>query len=352
KAREGVARGGYVLREGSGGPNDIDLLFIATGSELHLAMGAAEKLEADGVKTRVVSLPCWELFDAQDDGYRASVLPPAATRRVAVEAGATLGWERWVGSAGAIVGLDHYGASAPGATIFEHFGFTLERVTEVGRRVVHDGVHGRIPTLEGGHLPAIGPDGSRRSRRSGHPHLRKRRGCLDCGQQDPWRALRCLPRHVLRASGRRARRHEHPHARFAGHRAGARDRMRDRVPGCPVHRRDAPRAPPAEGAGDRGPRRVAAGTLAPPAALAFMPMLRPGHSGCRVSCTRPPTIRPARRTLRRESPTMGRSDRSTRPPRPADEASSMSDPATAAGAAVKFSFGSDEASAAFESAVG
>ncbi|TMG25637.1 MAG: transketolase [Chloroflexi bacterium] len=159
KAREGVARGGYVLREGSGGPNDIDLLFIATGSELHLAMGAAEKLEADGVKTRVVSLPCWELFDAQDDGYRASVLPPAATRRVAVEAGATLGWERWVGSAGAIVGLDHYGASAPGATIFEHFGFTLERVTEVGRRVVHDGVHGRIPTLEGGHLPAIGPDG-------------------------------------------------------------------------------------------------------------------------------------------------------------------------------------------------
>ena len=60
---------------------------------------------------------------------------------------------------GAIVGLDHYGASAPGATIFEHFGFTLERVTEVGRRVVHDGVHGRIPTLEGGHLPAIGPDG-------------------------------------------------------------------------------------------------------------------------------------------------------------------------------------------------
>ena len=153
----GLAKGGYVVADSDGG--DPEVILMGTGTEVHVALAAYQQLTSEGVRARVVSLPCWELFDAQDDGYRASVLPPAATRRVAVEAGATLGWERWVGSAGAIVGLDHYGASAPGATIFEHFGFTLERVTEVGRRVFGDGVQGRIPTLEDGHLPAIGPDG-------------------------------------------------------------------------------------------------------------------------------------------------------------------------------------------------
>jgi hypothetical protein len=103
-----------------------------------------------------VSLPCWELFEAQDEGYRNEVLPPDVRKRVAVEVGVSLGWERWVGDEGAIVGLDHYGASAPAGTIFERFGFTTDRVAEVGRKVVREGLRGRIETLEPGHLPAVG----------------------------------------------------------------------------------------------------------------------------------------------------------------------------------------------------
>jgi transketolase len=150
-AREGVRRGGYVLREASGsaGPS---LILIGTGSELQLAFAAASALEADGIPTRVVSLPCWERFEAQDQAYRNAVLPPAVRNRVSVEIGVSLGWERWVGDEGAIIGLDHFGASAPAGTIFEKFGFTAERVADVGRRVVRDGLHGRIPTLDGGHF--------------------------------------------------------------------------------------------------------------------------------------------------------------------------------------------------------
>jgi transketolase len=117
-ARAGVRRGGYVLREASGsaGPS---LILIGTGSELQLAFAAADVLEADGVATRVVSLPCWERFDAQDQAYRDAVLPPGVRARVSVEIGVSLGWERWVGDGGAIIGLDHFGASAPAGTIFE-----------------------------------------------------------------------------------------------------------------------------------------------------------------------------------------------------------------------------------------
>jgi len=148
-ARDGVRRGGYVLRAatseaGGGMPS---LILIATGSELQLAMGAADALEADGIPTRVVSLPCWEAFDAQDAAYREAVLPAAVRRRVSVEIGVSLGWERWTGDEGAIVSLDHFGASAPAGTIFEQFGFTVERVTAVGRAVVRDGLRGRIATL-------------------------------------------------------------------------------------------------------------------------------------------------------------------------------------------------------------
>jgi transketolase len=159
KARDGVARGGYVLRESSGGPEAIDLLLMATGSELQLAFRAAERLEAEGIGSRVVSLPCWELFEAQDEAYRESILPAAVRKRVSVEVGATIGWDRWVGPDGAIIGLDHYGASAPGAVIFERFGFTVDRVVDIGRRTVRHGFRGRVPTLEPGHLPALGPDG-------------------------------------------------------------------------------------------------------------------------------------------------------------------------------------------------
>jgi len=149
-ARDGVARGGYILREASGGIPQ--LIMIGTGSELQLAFAAAEALEDEGIPTRVVSLPCWERFDLQDESYRASVLPPSIRRRVSVEIGVSLGWERWVGDEGAMIGLDHFGASAPAGTIFEKFGFTAERVTDVARRVVRDGLHGRIPTLDGGHF--------------------------------------------------------------------------------------------------------------------------------------------------------------------------------------------------------
>ena len=159
-ARDGVRRGGYVLREASG--DAAELILIATGSELQLAVVGADALEQDGIPTRVVSLPCWETFDLQDQAYRDEVLPPEVKKRVSVEIGVSLGWERWVGDEGAIIGLDHFGASAPAGTIFEKFGFTADRVADVGRRVVRDGLHGRIPTVDGGHFGHRG---------GGHPTL-------------------------------------------------------------------------------------------------------------------------------------------------------------------------------------
>ncbi|HEX7223771.1 MAG TPA: transketolase, partial [Candidatus Limnocylindrales bacterium] len=145
KARDGVGRGGYVLRDAAGG-GEPKVILIGTGSELQLAFGAAEALEKDGVPARVVSLPCWELFERQDEAYRESVLPRGVTARVAVESGVSLGWERWVGDDGAIVGLDHFGASAPAGTVFEKFGFTVDRVADVARRVLDGSVRGPQPT--------------------------------------------------------------------------------------------------------------------------------------------------------------------------------------------------------------
>ena len=164
KAREGVRRGGYVLRD----PNDgrtPQIILIGTGSELQLAFRAAEALEADGVPARVVSLPCWERFELQDAAYRESVLPQAVRARVGIEAGVSLGWDRWTGDEGAIVGLDHFGASAPAGTIFEKFGFTVDRVVGVARGVLAGSVRGPQPTLEPGHLPA-----PRRGQGSGGHH--------------------------------------------------------------------------------------------------------------------------------------------------------------------------------------
>jgi transketolase len=153
-AREGIARGGYVLRKATGedAGKAPDLLLIATGSELQLAFAAAEALEADGIGARVVSLPCWEAFDAQDAAYRDAVIPPSVRRRVSIEIGASLGWERYAGDEGAIIAIDHFGASAPAGTIFEKLGFTVDRVADVARRVVRDGLHGRIATLDPGHF--------------------------------------------------------------------------------------------------------------------------------------------------------------------------------------------------------
>jgi transketolase len=172
KAREGVGRGGYVLRDAAAG--EPQLILIGTGSELQLAFGAAEALEKDGIRARVVSLPCWELFERQDEAYRESVLPRGVRARVAVEAGVSLGWERWTGDEGAIVGLDHFGASAPAGTIFETFGFTIDRVAEVARGVLDGSVRGPVPTLEPGHLPAPRRRSARGGARDGdgsHPTL-------------------------------------------------------------------------------------------------------------------------------------------------------------------------------------
>ncbi len=142
-AREGVRRGGYVLREASG-DGAPELILVATGSELSLCAAAADQLEAGGIPTRVVSLPCWERFDAQDAAYRESVLPASVRRRVTVESGVSLGWERYAGDEGAILGLDRFGASAPAGTIAKAFGFTVDNVVAIGRRVVREDLRGRV----------------------------------------------------------------------------------------------------------------------------------------------------------------------------------------------------------------
>ena len=127
---EGALRGGYVLVDADGTP---DVILIATGSEVALAIEARAALAKDGVQARVVSLPCWELFLAQDQAYRDSVLPPAVKARVAVEAGVRHGWERFVGDHGRYVTLDRFGASAPYKELFAQFGITTERVVEEAR---------------------------------------------------------------------------------------------------------------------------------------------------------------------------------------------------------------------------
>jgi transketolase len=127
----GLARGGYVLADAPGGRPD--LILLATGSELGLVVKAYEQLAGEGIHARVVSLPSWELFEAQDEAYRRSVLPPEITARVAVEMAAVLGWDRYVGPTGVVLGMHSFGASAPLVALLVKFGFTLERVVEAAR---------------------------------------------------------------------------------------------------------------------------------------------------------------------------------------------------------------------------
>jgi transketolase len=131
---EGLARGGYVLGDPPDG--DPELILIATGSEVHLAVDAYEELSADGVKARVVSLPSWYLFDNQPEDYRESVLPAAVQARVAVEQASTLGWDRYVGPQGKIVGMHTFGASAPLKEVLVKFGFTPDRVAEAAKELL------------------------------------------------------------------------------------------------------------------------------------------------------------------------------------------------------------------------
>jgi transketolase len=131
RAAAGVARGGYVLAEADGEPN---IVLIGTGSEVQLCLGAAKVLSDAGVPARVVSLPCWEWFEAQEASYRAEVLPPGVPS-LSVEAGSTFGWSRY---ANAFIGLDTFGASAPGAVAMEKFGFTVEHVAERAQALLND----------------------------------------------------------------------------------------------------------------------------------------------------------------------------------------------------------------------
>ncbi|ONF64008.1 transketolase [Amycolatopsis keratiniphila] len=131
---EGVKRGGYVLAEASNGSPEVVL--IATGSEVQLAVEARKTLEADGIPASVVSMPCVEWFDAQEQSYKDSVIPPSVKARVSVEAGVAQSWHRFTGDAGVNVSIEHFGASADAATLFREFGFTAEAVVEAARRSI------------------------------------------------------------------------------------------------------------------------------------------------------------------------------------------------------------------------
>jgi transketolase len=131
---EGVARGGYVLAD-TGGKGKPDVVLLATGSELYLAVAAHEKLVAEGIRSRVVSLPSFELFDEQPQDYRDQVLPPEVATRVAVEAGVEQGWEKYLGSQGAFIGMHTFGASAPFEEIYKHRGITTEAIVAKAREL-------------------------------------------------------------------------------------------------------------------------------------------------------------------------------------------------------------------------
>jgi transketolase len=133
---DAIERGAYVLRDSFREPDPPDLILISTGTEVHICTRAADLLEADGIATRVVSMPCMENFADQDVEYRDAVLPPAVRARVSVEAAATFGWNRWVGDLGETIGMESFGASAPAGVLYKHFGFTPERIVETGRAVV------------------------------------------------------------------------------------------------------------------------------------------------------------------------------------------------------------------------
>jgi len=132
-ARE-LTRGAYVLSETRA--RAVELILIASGSEVHLALGAKDELEKRGHAVRVVSMPSMEVFEKQDAAYRDSVLPPAIRRRLAIEAAATMPWYRWAGLDGDVLGMTTFGASAPYQDVFKHFGFTVENAVERALRLL------------------------------------------------------------------------------------------------------------------------------------------------------------------------------------------------------------------------
>jgi transketolase len=133
-AASGLAQGGYVLADNSGSAPQV--ILIATGSEVSIALDAYEQLTKEGIRCRVVSMPCWELFDAQPQSYRDAVLPPSVGARVSIEAASPFGWERYVSGKGTIIGVNRFGASAPGPILMREFGFTPEHVAEAAKAIL------------------------------------------------------------------------------------------------------------------------------------------------------------------------------------------------------------------------
>ena len=129
-----LAQGAYILADNRSGEPDIILL--ASGSEVHIVLQVWQRLIASGVSARVVSMPSWELFEQQDESYRDKLLPPNVEKRLAVEAGSSFGWSRYIGLSGEVISIDRYGASAPGGTNMEKFGFTPDNVEERARALL------------------------------------------------------------------------------------------------------------------------------------------------------------------------------------------------------------------------
>jgi transketolase len=126
-----LSKGGYILSEAEGGQPEA--ILIATGSEVHIALVAQDLLRETGIEVRVVAMPSCELFNKQSIAYQREILPSKVTKRVAIEAGSTFGWRRWVGDDGMVIGIDYFGASAPCDDLYQHFGITAENV----RKAVH-----------------------------------------------------------------------------------------------------------------------------------------------------------------------------------------------------------------------
>jgi transketolase len=132
---DGLRRGAYVIADANGGTSP-QVILIATGSEVSLALDARTQLQAEGIATRVVSMPCWELFEEQSSDYRDEVLPPEVTARLAIEAGVRQGWDRYVGPSGDVICLDRFGASAPGDVAMRELGFNVDNVVAHARKLI------------------------------------------------------------------------------------------------------------------------------------------------------------------------------------------------------------------------
>jgi len=137
---EGLLKGGYILSDSAGTP---DIILLSSGSEIHLVLEAAAKLKRERIKVRVVNMPCFEFFEDQTEAYRKKVLPPSVEIRLAVEAGATLGWYKYVGLKGEVIGIDRFGASAPAKTLFEKFGFTVDNIVGRAKKLLKDNKYRR-----------------------------------------------------------------------------------------------------------------------------------------------------------------------------------------------------------------